>query len=238
MTNPDPVPVAVYKTMPLGDYITGYPTMKVAGEGVSVKSALYGTRSSVVDRGAKTWFETSIQSNIKRSYTSTESVEVFWQRKVALVSTLASLRGYLPTTSTTTYGILAVCDNSQNVFQVSSGVAAGSTVTIAISAPFGGTRPSVLASGELWYIFDVSTSLAELFVVVAGSVTNQVKATTLVNAYTTSAFCFRVLVAVQGAYMEPGIEIPGNDTEGATEAMKDVEITFTSVDAPQYGTAV
>ena len=238
MTNPDPIPLAVYKTLPLGDYLTGYPVFKVAGDGPEVKSALYGTRSSVVDRGAKTWFESSIQINMKRSFYATESTEVFFQRKVGLINNIATIRGYIPSTSTTTYGILAVTDDQQKVFQLSGAAAAGTTVTFGITAPYGGTRPTVLVLGELWYIFDTVTQVSELFTTPATAVTNQVVAATLVNSYTTAAFCFRAIVAVQGAYMEPGVEMPGNDTEGATEAVKYIDVAFTSVDGPQYGTAV
>jgi len=238
MTNPDPIPLAVYKTLPLGDYLTGYPVFKVAGDGPEVKSALYGTRSSVVDRGAKTWFETSLQVNMKRSFYATESTEVFFQRKVGFINNVATIRGYVPSTVTTTYGILAVTDDQQKVFKLTGSESAGSSVALDITNPYGGTTPTTLVLGELWYIFDVSTSAAELFTTTAGAVTNQIVAATLANNYTSSAYLFRAIVAVQGAYMEPGIEMPGNDTEGATEAVKDIDIAFTSVDAPQYGTAV
>lgn len=232
-----PVQVAFYKALRLGDFIGGYPSMKLAGEGVELKSALYGTRSTVTDRGCKSWYEFGIQSNIIRGFTSAESVEVFLQRKAAFLAALHSARTNLPTTSLATYGYLAVCDNLQNVFKLTGSESAGSSVALDFTNPYGGSTSLTIAGTELWYIFDSSSNLCETFTVAAGAYTASVTANVIANNYTSAAYLFRASLVVPGAFLEPGVEMPGNDTEGVNEAVKDIDIRFTSVDAPTYGYA-
>lgn len=232
MTLTDPTMFAVFKTTRLGDLIDGFPTLKLAGEDVELKSGLYGTVATFNDRGAKSWYEATLAATLSRSWSSVETVEGFWQRRMVWLAALKSTRGG---TGLYNYGTLAIGMDQQKLYKLSGSESAGSNVQIGVSAPFGGALPFAFATGEKWYIFDPNTGAYEYFTTSNGTTASYVEAATLTNNYTSAAYTFRASMILPGAFLSSGIEIAGGDTEGHNDAARDIALVFQSADSPTYG---
>lgn len=234
----DPVFFAVYKNFVLGDFIHGMPAVRIAGESVAIRSALYAQKASMIDRGSRASFEIDVECALLKGHQlfAGETNEGFIQRRLGLLINLRKAMGFWPVGAASSFGILAGASDPARIYKLVNAESAGAAVTIELTNPFGGPLPITVLSNEKWYIFDPNTNVWEIFNT-DPSVGSIVIATALANNYTSSAFCFHSEWAFPNVALNPGAGFDGSE-EGAHSTAKHIRLSFVGVDDPVYGVAV
>ncbi len=230
-----PTPFAYFKDLRIGDILAANdPNVTLQISGPDIKTTVSALRATMASKGGAASYQIELGGIISRSYlTADETARAFVARKGVFLASVLAKAGLYPTGQTSPLGIIAGGLNAQDLFKYNGGsIGAGSNITIALTAPDGGTLPITTTSGELWFIFDTSSGANELFLLNGTGPLSSVEAAALVYTYT-SARLFRPTWAFDGVGPDGNITLAGDD-EGALDR-SEFKITFKGVSDMQYG---
>ncbi len=221
---------AYFKQYRLGDFLRGFPTVRVPLEQAPASAPGWGNSAVLHGTGRGAKYQYVVKCALMRGHlTANEDVRAFGIRKIALAKDVKTMAGIGAGLYTSNGHLVVIADPDLDTGIAINAPVIGTSVPCELAGPIAG----LVVNDYVYLRTATQYDVAKVTATAAGGTLLTLDVVN--NTYSDGVEVFRVQWVAPYVYLQQPPDITGNDSARDRQAVLDLDFTFDGVDDPWWG---